>query len=275
MNKIFPLILNSLFFISGILCIVFDHAFLCALCLLAISILFLWANWPRAVAVPSAPAEDAGPGSDADDSLQMELSLRIQELTTSNQLLNEEIEHLRSARQPCPHPLYTCPLTSSLPINLDNFFTAYIKSHFDPALKNKIRPEYHCSIPDAETFLSAGALTLICDNVLDNMLKFSPGSETIYIRITDLDHDSLLIFKNEGEGVTESETNLVFDLNYQGSNKKTGSGLGLAQVKALVEDYGGHAWAKSSKNAGFTLYIRLPAKHGLPPASQIQTEDNA
>lgn len=259
MNKIFPFILNTTLFITGLLSIVYDKPFLCALCLLAISILFLWTpkNAPAAAVLPVDDADDTP------DTLQMEMSLRIQELTTSNQLLNEEIGRLRAAQGPCPHPLYACPLTSALPVNLHDFFASYIKSHFDAVPKNKIHPEYHCSVPDAQTYLSAAALTIICDNVIDNIHKFSPDAETVYIRIADMEQDSLIIFKNEGEGISEHETGLIFDLNYQGSNKKSGNGLGLAQVKALVTDFGGHIWAKSSKNTGFALYIRLPEKPGM------------
>lgn len=265
MNKIFPFILNSVLFIAGLLSIVFDKPFLCALCLLAISILFIWTqkSLPITDSLISDESAYANSAQNDDDNISMEQSLRIQELTTSNQLLNEEIERLRNAQKPCVHPLYECPLTSALPINLNNFFITYIKNYFDNAPINKVHPEYHCSVPDAQTYLSASALNIICGNVLDNMLKFSPYSETIYIRIADIEQDVLIIFKNEGEGISEHETDMIFDLNYQGSNKKTGNGIGLAQVKALVTDYGGQIRAKSSKNTGFTLYIQLPEKPGL------------
>lgn len=265
MNKIFPSILNTALFITGLLSIIYDKPFLCALCLLAISILFLWTpkSTQAAAVLPADETDDTSSGQASADALQMEMSLRIQELMTSNQLLNEEIERLRTAQSPCPHPLYTCPLTSALPVNLHDFFSSYIKGRFDAVPKNKIHPEYHCSVPDARTYLSAAALTIICDNVVDNMLKFSPDAETVYIRIADMEQDSLIIFKNEGEGISEHETDLIFGLNYQGSNKKSGNGLGLAQVKALVTDFGGQVWAKSSKNTGFALYIRIPEKPGL------------
>ena len=113
-------------------------------------------------------------------------------------------------------------------------------------------------MPDADTYLSSAALTVICDNIFDNILKFSPTPAAIYIRITAIEADSLIIFRNEGDGPDETEMEQIFDLNYQGTNRKTGSGLGLTQVKALIEDFGGHVQAKSSKGSGFALYIQLP-----------------
>lgn len=300
MKKTFPfiLILNSIFFIAGMYAIVYDNTLLCTLCLSSISLLFIWMYRPRRKA-DAASTIDGGAGKDsanigsvsiggvnnnnanivsannrADDKKLSELSLRIQELTETNQTLNEEIERLRNEQNACQHPLYSCPLTSSLPINLNNFFAAYIKNRFDTVKSDRIRPEYYCSIPDAETYLSAAALNIICDNVVDNMLKFSPVSAdiytTLYIRITDMEGDSLIIFRNNGDGISEHETSLIFDLNYQGSNKTVGNGLGLAQVNAIVSDYGGRIWAASSRSTGFTLYIQLPAKQ----TSQIPREDH-
>lgn len=267
MKKAFPIMLNSIFFIAGICSIALDAPLPCALCLFAISILFLWTYKTQQEPDTAAAIDDSGPdveGSPSDDIQQTDLALRVQELTMSNQLLNEEIEKLRMDQKTCLHPIYSCPLTSALPVNLDHFFTAYIKNRFEEIQNSRPCPKYHCSIPEAETYLSTAALSVICDNVIDNMLKFSPAAEDtredIYITITDIGNDSLIIFKNKGEGISEHEASLIFGLNYQGSNKKGGTGLGLAQVDALVSDYGGRAWAKSSRSTGFTLYIQLPPR---------------
>lgn len=267
MKRIFPLILNSVCFIAGMCFIALDAPLPCALCLFAISILFIWTNRAQQKA-NAVPAIENNEPDDKDipskDTQQDDLALRIQELTASNRLLSEEVETLRMKQKACLHPIYTCPLTSALPINLNHFFATYIKTRFETVQNSRIHPKYHCSAPDAETYLSAVALNIICDNVIDNMVKFSSSPEDtyedIYITITNVENDSLIIFKSKGEGISEHETTLIFDLNYQGSNKKNGTGLGLAQVNALVSDYGGRTWAKSSRSTGFTLYIQLPPK---------------
>lgn len=284
MKRTFLLILNSIFFVAGMYSIVFDKPLLCALCLLTLSLLFLWKPKVQQAAddVPelsdsagtaTCPAgmtslsDNVASFSGETNPEQIELSLRIQELTETNRLLNEELEHLRNELKTCTHPIYSCPLTSALPVNLNHFFTDYIRNRFDTDRDSRIHPKFHCSVPEAETYLSAAALKLVCDNVVDNMLKFGSAAknlyETIYIRIADRDGDSLIIFKNEGEGISEHEADMVFGLNCQGANRKGGTGLGLAQVAALVSDYGGHTWAKSSKNTGFTLYIQLPSEPHL------------
>ena len=53
----------------------------------------------------------------------------------------------------------------------------------------------------------------------------------------------------------------IFELNYQGSNRKSGNGLGLAQVKAVVEHYNGTVYAKSSVGEGMAIYIQFPVEN--------------
>ena len=260
MRKTFPLTLNSILFLAGIGSLFTRHLIPCAICFLLDSLLFIWIF--RTERLPRLP----DPGEEL-EALRADLSHRIEELTADNQLLTSENEQLLAALDQCRHRqaqvhyagiLYDCPLTSALPVCLDTFFKKYLNSHLSPPERERLRPDYSCAAPDAVTYLSESALMLICGNIFDNLSKFSPLTESVYIRITSTEEDSLIIFKNEGKGPAESELERLFDLNYQGINKKTGCGLGLTQVKALLDDYGGHIWAKSVNGSGFALYIQLP-----------------
>lgn len=258
MRKTFPLTLNSILFIAGIGFLLFQRPILCAVCFLLASLLFIWTF--KAEHTTEMPPDEMPP--EDTDALNAALALQVKELTDSNHLLSWEnqqlTDELNQYRDRHPNPLYTCPLTSALPVCLDTFFTEYLNNHADLTGNGRLHINYTCSAPSAVTYLSPAALTLICGNVFDNMLKFSPRTESVYIRLTTIESDSLIIFKNEGDGPKESELDKLFDLNYQGANKKSGCGLGLAQVKALTDDFGGHIWAKSAKGIGFALYIQLP-----------------
>lgn len=264
MRKTLPFLLNSILFIAGISFLFLQHPILCAVCYLLISILFIWTfkaeHTPELLPSEEILSEDI-------EALHTKLSRQIEELTAAKELYAKENKQLNDALNEYKNMesntincgiLYTCPLTSALPIHLDAFFADYLERYADLLEHRKIALNYNCSSPEAITYLSSAALTLICGNVFDNMLKFSPLSESAYIRITTYEDGCLIIFKNEGDGPAESELDKLFDLNYQGVNKKGGFGLGLTQVKALIDDYGGEVWAKSSKGAGFALYLRLP-----------------
>lgn len=264
MRKTIPFLLNSILFIVGISFLFLQHPILCAVCYLLISILFIWTFKAERPPEP-LPSEESL--SEDIEALRTKLSLQIEELTAEKEQYAKENKQLNDALSQYKNKesntincgvLYTCPLTSALPVHLDAFFTDYLARYADLFERRKIALHYNCSSPKAITYLSSAALTLICGNIFDNMLKFSPLSESAYIRITAYEDGSLIIFKNEGDGPAESEVDKLFALNYQGVNKKGGLGLGLTQVKALIDDYGGEVWVKSSKGTGFALYLKLP-----------------
>ena len=68
----------------------------------------------------------------------------------------------------------------------------------------------------------------------------------------------LLVFRDNGKGVSGENPDALFNLNAQGRNKKSGTGLGLAQVRAIVEEWQGTAKITSGEGQGFRLTIWLP-----------------
>ena len=58
--------------------------------------------------------------------------------------------------------------------------------------------------------------------------------------------------------LNEEETTHIFELNFQGSNRVSGNGLGLTQSKMIVEAFGSTIYAKSSPENGMAIYIQLP-----------------
>lgn len=265
-----PVAVNSILFILGLLCLILHLHFLCAICLLIMSLLFLWnSGFLFHYELDTIEYTNEQNHTADDTSQRLELYLRIQELTEANELLlsdNQrllaELENKKSTPLPPAHPLYDCPLTSSLPIALHDFFIGYIHERTSQLETRGIQTEYFCAAPEAQTQLSMSALQIICNNVFDNMIKFS--QQKIYIHIANINEDTLIIFKNSGEGIPESELTQIFLLNYQGANHSSGTGLGLAQVKAIVDDFGGRVWAKSTPESGFTLYLQLPFRRRTP-----------
>ena len=102
------------------------------------------------------------------------------------------------------------------------------------------------------------AFRLIFENILDNEYKYMRVEDTLEITISKNEEKMLIIFRDNGEGVSESTPDRLMLLNYQGKNKRSGTGLGLAQVDAIVKSWNGKTWIKSSKGSGFAIYIELP-----------------
>jgi len=101
-------------------------------------------------------------------------------------------------------------------------------------------------------------LKILFKNIIDNSIKYMQRAGSLLITISKVENDVLIVFKDNGFGMSAHELPHIFELNYQGTNKICGNGLGLAQVKAIVNAYDGHVYAKSGENKGMAIYIYLP-----------------
>ena len=101
-------------------------------------------------------------------------------------------------------------------------------------------------------------IRILFRNIIDNSIKYMNRSGSLIITISTIGDDVFIIFKDTGEGLTDSETQHIFELNYQGSNRISGNGLGLYQARAIVGYYGGTIYAKSHAGSGMGIYIQLP-----------------
>lgn len=103
-----------------------------------------------------------------------------------------------------------------------------------------------------------GRLRILFRNIIDNSIKYMQRSGTLVITISNIGDDIFIVLKDNGNGLPEHETKHIFELNYQGSNRISGNGLGLTQAKAIVDYYGGSIYAKSMLGKGMGIYIQLP-----------------
>jgi signal transduction histidine kinase len=114
--------------------------------------------------------------------------------------------------------------------------------------------------PEETVIIEADAtqLTKVFYNVIENSMKYMGRSGEIKITISRSGGDVLIVFSDNGKGLNEEELNKIFDLSYQGSNSKQGSGMGLHLAKLSVSAHGGEIYAKSSVNQGMKIFICLP-----------------
>lgn len=106
----------------------------------------------------------------------------------------------------------------------------------------------------------AAYLRILFRNIIDNSIKYMHRNGNLVITVSPIGDDLFIVLKDNGEGLPTAETAHIFELNYQGSNRVSGNGLGLTQSKAIVEYYGGTIYAKSNSGNGMGIYIQLPAR---------------
>lgn len=104
-------------------------------------------------------------------------------------------------------------------------------------------------------------------NILDNAKKYmDKGEGRVEIILRETPSTAVIEIKDNGKGVAEEDLPHIFDRFYRADPARRdpeGSGLGLAIAKQIVEDHGGHIWAKSRRGEGTSLLIALPKEGGV------------
>jgi signal transduction histidine kinase len=95
-------------------------------------------------------------------------------------------------------------------------------------------------------------------NLLQNAVEASHERDEKLITIEEeLDDDYILVsISDNGEGIPESTQEKIFMPNF--TTKSSGTGLGLAMSKAIVEQAKGAIWFETREDEGTTFFIRLP-----------------
>ena len=120
--------------------------------------------------------------------------------------------------------------------------------------------QIHISSPTSTLLMKANPMRIriLFRNIIDNSIKYMNRAGSLVITISTVGSDIFIVLKDNGNGLPEEETPHIFELNYQGSNRISGNGLGLTQAKAIVDYYGGTIYAKSTPGKGMGIYIQIP-----------------
>lgn len=116
----------------------------------------------------------------------------------------------------------------------------------------------------------ASLLTQVFQNLLTNALKFRHPQRKVEIHIKSrLEKDHWLIsIRDNGIGFDPKESENIFSLfkRLEGVKLQTGSGsgIGLATVRKVIEIHGGKVWAESQPGVGSTFFFTLPKNYGYP-----------
>lgn len=83
------------------------------------------------------------------------------------------------------------------------------------------------------------AIEMLLTNLLDNAIKYSPTNSSIQIELSHSDNKTILLVKDEGEGISAADKKAVFRKFYRSGDENTrkskGTGLGLFIIKNIVQ----------------------------------------
>jgi signal transduction histidine kinase len=109
----------------------------------------------------------------------------------------------------------------------------------------------------------AGRLEQVCENILENAVKYSPDGGDVRVEVRAEAGGVLLEVRDQGIGIPVGSAEMIFEPFGRAANAERrglpGMGLGLYICRSTVERHGGRIWAESAGEfRGTTITVWLP-----------------
>jgi two-component system, OmpR family, sensor histidine kinase KdpD len=101
----------------------------------------------------------------------------------------------------------------------------------------------------------------VLTNLIENAIRYTPASSPIEVSAQIKGNEMVICVADRGPGIPPADRERVFDKFYRVQRvaaRSTGSGLGLAVCKGLVEAHGGHIWVENREGGGAIFCFTLP-----------------
>jgi PAS domain S-box-containing protein len=118
----------------------------------------------------------------------------------------------------------------------------------------------HDSLPVVQG--SAYMLEQLMQNLVSNALKFhDKRPPTVHIGVERQDSRWLFSVKDNGIGIDPEYAQKIFEMFQRGAShtRSSGSGIGLAICRKVIDRHQGQIWVESAKGIGSTFCFTLPA----------------
>ena len=120
----------------------------------------------------------------------------------------------------------------------------------------------HFNAPKSSILANETYFTNVIVNVLDNAIKYSDDAPKIDVYTENVGNNIILSIKDQGKGMNKAVQKRIFEefyREYTGNvHNVKGHGLGLANVKRIVDNHQGTVSVDSEKGRGSIFTIKLP-----------------
>lgn len=105
-------------------------------------------------------------------------------------------------------------------------------------------------------------LSVALVNLIGNAIKYTPPGGEVSFRVSQTEQEVTFIVADTGIGISEEDLPKIFDRFYRARDARvseiTGSGIGLALAKEIVDLHGGTISVQSKLNEGSTFVVTIP-----------------
>ncbi len=100
--------------------------------------------------------------------------------------------------------------------------------------------------------------TRVFNNLIKNAIQAIPSNEIGLIKVilTEEDENFVVEIKDNGVGISEEQAEKIFVPYF--TTKSTGTGLGLAMTKQIIENMNGQIWFNSKVDVGTSFFVSFP-----------------
>lgn len=97
-------------------------------------------------------------------------------------------------------------------------------------------------------------------NIIDNAIKFTPEGKDVYVEAASDEEYAYVKIRDEGIGIPKDDLDHIYEKFFKGKSKKSGSGIGLAISKEIMNLHKGSLTVESEVDEGTTVTLAIPLK---------------
>jgi signal transduction histidine kinase len=127
---------------------------------------------------------------------------------------------------------------------------------------NSHQVQVHLEMPEEKliSFVDKTQLLRVCNNLLKNALEAIPEDRqpNIHVSLEKKETQAILKIQDNGSGISDETAAHIFSPYF--TTKGSGTGLGLAMTKRIIDFWKGKIYFETAEDKGTTFFIELPIR---------------
>jgi signal transduction histidine kinase len=150
-----------------------------------------------------------------------------------------------------------------IPFHLNEVLQSVLKVNMRLAEKKGIQVHVHTPNKLTPIVGDPDLIGQVMVNLFSNAVKYSGEGTSVFVEVLEKSDKILFSIQDHGYGISESSKAKLFTKFFRATDdervrQQTGTGLGLAFVKEILEHHGGELGVDTRLNAGSTFWFSLP-----------------